>query len=93
MSSDGKSFDRLDGVIWYDGKMLPWEDANVHVLTHGLHYGSCVFEGERSYSGEIFKLREHTERLLSRPMHWGLRCPTMCMTLMKHVSKFVRLMV
>ena len=75
MSSDGKSFDRLDGTIWYDGKMLPWEDANVHVLTHGLHYGSCVFEGERSYSGEIFKLREHTERLLMSAHALGFEVP------------------
>ena len=64
MASDSTSFDSLEGKIWYDGKMMPWKDADVHVLTHGLHYGSCVFEGERSYAGEIFKLREHTDRLL-----------------------------
>ena len=75
MSSDGKAFDSLDGVIWYDGEMLPWEDANVHVLTHGLHYGSCVFEGERSYNGEIFKLREHTERLLISADALGFEVP------------------
>ena len=50
-----QSFDRLDGVIWFDGELVPWKDAKVHVLTHGLHYASCVFEGERAYGGEIFK--------------------------------------
>jgi branched-chain amino acid aminotransferase len=53
-----------DGFIWFDGKLTPWRDANVHVLTHGLHYASAVFEGERAYGGEIFKLREHTLRLI-----------------------------
>jgi branched-chain amino acid aminotransferase len=56
-------FDQRDGVIWMDGETVQWRDAKVHVLTHGLHYGSCVFEGERAYGGEIFKSREHTERL------------------------------
>ncbi|MBT4045815.1 MAG: branched-chain amino acid aminotransferase [Rhodospirillaceae bacterium] len=59
------SYDKLDGTIWYNGKMVPWENAQVHVLTHGLHYASSVFEGERVYSGEIFKLEEHTERLIN----------------------------
>jgi branched-chain amino acid aminotransferase len=53
-----------DGVIWFDGALVPWREANVHVLTHGLHYASAVFEGERAYGGEIFKLSEHTERLI-----------------------------
>jgi branched-chain amino acid aminotransferase len=57
------TFDQRDGVIWYDGKLLPWADAKLHVLTHGLHYGSCVFEGERAYGGEIYKGTEHSERL------------------------------
>ena len=55
-------FDQRDGFIWMNGKMLPWRDARLHVLSHGLHYGSCVFEGERTYGGIIFKSREHTER-------------------------------
>ncbi|NQV58049.1 MAG: aminotransferase class IV, partial [Alphaproteobacteria bacterium] len=59
------SYDKLEGNIWYNGKMVPWEDAQVHVLTHGLHYASAVFEGERVYGGEIFKLGEHTDRLLN----------------------------
>jgi branched-chain amino acid aminotransferase len=58
-----QSYDRLEGVIWYDGKLVPWQDANLHVLSHGLHYASCVFEGERAYGGEIFKCTEHSERL------------------------------
>jgi branched-chain amino acid aminotransferase len=56
-------FDQLDGVIWYDGKLVPWADAKLHVLSHGLHYASAVFEGERAYGGEIFKCTEHSERL------------------------------
>ncbi len=55
-------FDDRDGFIWLDGKLVPWRDAKTHVLTHGLHYGSCIFEGERSYGGKIFKDLEHTER-------------------------------
>ncbi|HEY8129286.1 MAG TPA: aminotransferase class IV, partial [Hyphomicrobium sp.] len=56
-------FHDRDGLIWMDGSLVPWRDAKVHVLTHGLHYASSVFEGERAYDGEIFKLTEHTERL------------------------------
>jgi len=58
-----QSYDRLEGVIWYDGKLVPWNEANLHVLSHGLHYASCVFEGERAYGGQIFKSTEHAERL------------------------------
>ena len=57
------SYDELDGSIWYNGEMAPWREAKAHVLTHGLHYASSVFEGERVYDGEIFKLTEHTRRL------------------------------
>jgi branched-chain amino acid aminotransferase len=56
-------FDQLPGVIWYDGKLVPSPDAKLHVLSHGLHYASCVFEGERAYGGEIFKCTQHSERL------------------------------
>jgi branched-chain amino acid aminotransferase len=59
----GVPFDDRDGWIWFDGQFVPWRDAKVHVLTHGLHYASSVFEGERLYDGEIFKLHEHTMRL------------------------------
>ena len=51
-------FDQRDGSLWLDGKIVPWGDAKIHVLTHGLHFASCVFEGERIYSGRIFKLEE-----------------------------------
>jgi len=59
----GIPFDQLDGHIWYNGEFVEWGDAKIHVLTHGLHYASAVFEGERAYAGKIFKLTEHTERL------------------------------
>ena len=52
-----------DGFIWYDGALVPWRQAHLHVLSHGLHYASAVFEGERAYGGVIFELRQHTERL------------------------------
>ncbi|MDQ2763406.1 MAG: branched-chain amino acid aminotransferase [Pseudomonadota bacterium] len=68
-------FDDRDGVIWMDGGMVPWRDAKLHVLTHGLHYASGVFEGERAYSGHIFKLREHTERLISSGRILGFELP------------------
>ena len=57
------SYDDLDGLIWMNGEMQPWKEAKVHVLTHGLHYASAVFEGERVYDGKIFELNQHTERL------------------------------
>lgn len=58
------SYDDRDGRIWLDGKLVEWRDANVHILTHAMHYASSVFEGERAYNGKIFKSREHSERLL-----------------------------
>lgn len=57
-------YDDRDGFIWVDGEFVPWRDAQVHVLTHAMHYGSSVFEGERAYGGKIFENRKHTERLL-----------------------------
>ncbi len=56
-------YDDRDGKIWMDGQMVDWRDANVHILTHAMHYASSVFEGERAYNGKIFKSREHSERL------------------------------
>lgn len=56
-------FDKRDGSIWMNGEIMPWAEARVHVLTHGLHYGSSIFEGERAFKGKVFKSREHTERL------------------------------
>lgn len=57
-------FDDRDGFIWWDGALVPWREAKLHVLSHGLHYASAVFEGERAYSGHIFRLRAHTDRLI-----------------------------
>ncbi len=68
-------FDDRDGVIWMNGSMVPWRDAKVHVLTHGLHYGSCVFEGERFYQGGVFKLTEHSERLVASAAALGFEIP------------------
>ncbi|MBT9289206.1 branched-chain amino acid aminotransferase [Prosthecodimorpha staleyi] len=68
-------FDQLDGVIWYDGHFVPWKDAKVHVLTHGLHYGSCVFEGQRAYGGVVFKQTEHHERLHNSAEILGFKLP------------------
>jgi len=71
----GVPFDQLDGDIWYNGEFVEWGDAKVHVLTHGLHYASAVFEGERAYGGEIFKLTEHTERLHKSAEYLGFDIP------------------
>jgi branched-chain amino acid aminotransferase len=68
-------FDDRDGTIWWDGEMLPWRDAKLHVLTHGLHYASAVFEGERAYAGNIFKLAAHTERLINSGRLLGFEIP------------------
>ncbi|MBW3096089.1 branched-chain amino acid aminotransferase [Pseudohoeflea coraliihabitans] len=68
-------FDQLDGEIWYNGAYVPWSEAKLHVLTHGLHYASAVFEGERAYGGEIFKLTEHTERLHRSAEILGMEIP------------------
>ncbi|MBT6204838.1 MAG: branched-chain amino acid aminotransferase [Rhodospirillaceae bacterium] len=68
-------FDDRDGKIWFDGKMIDWRDAKVHVLTHGLHYASSVFEGERSYGGTIYRAREHGERLFKSAEILGFEIP------------------
>lgn len=68
-------FDDRDGWIWMDGEFLPWREAKLHVLTHGLHYASGIFEGERCYAGNIFKLREHTERLIRSGRLLGFEIP------------------
>lgn len=61
--TDQRSYDDRDGFIWLDGKLVPWREANVHVLTHALHYASSVFEGQRAYGGEVFRLTDHSRRL------------------------------
>ena len=58
-------FDDRDGFIWLNGEMIPWRECKTHVISHGLHYASLVFEGERAYNGNIFKSKEHTERLFN----------------------------
>ena len=68
-------FDQRDGSLWYDGKLAPWKEARTHVLTHGLHYGSCVFEGQRIYGGRIYKLKEHTDRLFRSAETLGMKIP------------------
>ncbi len=68
-------FDGRDGWIWWDGALVAWRDAKLHVLTHGLHYASAVFEGERAYAGNIFRLREHTERLFNSARIMGFDIP------------------
>ena len=73
--SDQRSYDDRDGWIWFDGKLVPWRDANVHVLTHALHYASSVFEGQKAYGGEIFKLSEHSARLRRSAELLGFEIP------------------
>jgi len=68
-------FDDRDGTIWLNGKTVPWREARIHVLTHGLHYASSVFEGERAYGGKIFKSLEHTRRLFRSAEILGMEIP------------------
>lgn len=73
--SAAPSFDDREGSLWLDGKLVPWRQANTHVLTHGLHYASSVFEGERIYSGRIYKHKEHTKRLFESARIMGMKIP------------------
>ena len=68
-------FDDRDGFIWYDGRLVAWRDAKLHVLSHGLHYASCVFEGERVYSGTVFRLEDHNQRLINSAKILGFEIP------------------
>ena len=68
-------YDKRDGKIWYNASLVDWSDVKVHVLSHGLHYASCVFEGERVYDGEIFKLEEHTSRFFHSARRMGFEIP------------------
>jgi len=68
-------YDDRDGTIWFDGRLVPWRDAKIHVLTHALHYASCVFEGEKIYNGRVFKLREHSQRLIDSGRILGFDIP------------------
>ncbi len=69
------NFDDHDGKIWFNGELMPWRDCTLHVLSHGLHYASSVFEGERVYSGQVFKLREHSQRLIDSATALGFEIP------------------
>ncbi len=75
MVATSQPFDDRDGWIWFDGKLVPWRDAKIHVLTHALHYGSAVFEGERVSNGQVFKLREHSQRLIDSGKILGFDVP------------------
>lgn len=75
MVAPSPPFDDRDGFIWLDGELTAWRDARVHVLTHALHYGSSVFEGQRAYNGQIFKLNEHSERLRKSASLLGFELP------------------
>jgi branched-chain amino acid aminotransferase len=75
MVAASQPFDDRDGWIWLDGKLVPWREANIHVLTHALHYGSAVFEGERIYNKKVFKLREHSQRLIDSGKILGFDVP------------------
>ena len=69
------NYDDRDGTIWLDGKLVPWREASVHVLTHALHYASSVFEGLRCYNGQPFALQAHSERLIRSAEIMGFRIP------------------
>jgi branched-chain amino acid aminotransferase len=73
--ADEHNFDDRDGWIWFDGKLVPWREANVHILTHAMHYASSVFEGQRAYGGTIFKLDEHSSRLRNSAELLGFTLP------------------
>ena len=82
-------FDKRDGVIWMDGEFVPWADAKVHVLTHALHYGSAVFEGERAYGGVIFELDAHTKRLHELARLLGFEIPWSVETINKACNELL----
>ena len=68
-------YDDRDGMIWMDGSLIPWRDAKIHILTHALHYGSSVFEGERAYNGKIFESKKHSERLIQSANYLDMPIP------------------
>lgn len=70
-----RTYDDRDGWIWFDGKLVPWREANVHILTHAMHYASSVFEGQRLYNGVIFRLSDHSQRLINSAQILGFELP------------------
>ncbi|MCF6343699.1 MAG: branched-chain amino acid aminotransferase [Devosiaceae bacterium] len=71
----GLPMDQRDGWIWFNGELVEWKSAKIHVLSHGLHYASCVFEGQRAYGGEVYKLHEHSERLIESAKYLDFEIP------------------
>ena len=84
-------FDKRSGKIWFNGELINWQDVQIHVLNHGLHYASCVFEGERVYEGKIFKLEEHTERLFHSAYRMGIKIPYSKESLNKFSKEIVKI--
>ena len=82
-------FDDRDGFIWYDGRLVPWREAKLHVLSHGLHYASCVFEGERVYNGKVFHLEDHNERLHNSARILGFEVPASMDDLAKATEELI----
>ena len=82
-------FDDRDGFIWYDGGLVPWREAKLHVLTHGLHYASCVFEGERVYNGKPFHLEDHNARLINSAKILGFEIPASMDDLAKATEELI----
>lgn len=83
-------FDKREGYLWYNGKFVPWQDAKVHILNHGLNYASCIFEGERVYNGKIFKSEEHTERLFNSAKLLDFEIPYSYQTIMSAKEEFLK---
>ena len=83
-------FDKRDGFIWFNGSLIKWDEAKIHVLNHGLHYGSCVFEGIRIYDGKIFKLDEHIERLFKSAEILDLKIPYSLNTIIIQTKNIVK---
>jgi len=82
-------YDKREGKIWYNNELVDWENAKLHVLSHGLHYSSFVFEGLRVYEGEIFKLEEHTDRLYHSAKRMGIKIPYLKDEINKATKKIV----
>ncbi len=84
------SYDDRDGFIWLDNRMVPWRDAKVHILTHAMHYGSSVFEGERAYGGKIFESHKHSQRLVQSGKYLDMPLPYSIETIEKAKSKVMK---
>jgi branched-chain amino acid aminotransferase len=83
-------FDQRLGTIWYNGKLIPWQDGKIHIMNHGLHYASAAFEGERAYNGKVFKLQEHTIRLFNSAKLIGFKIPYTVEEIIKATNEVVK---